>query len=320
MPAISIGVGGWAYFPGNPRNKLAACANLYDFVEVNSTFYKLPPEKLASKWRAMVPDEFQFSVRASRKLTHENHLEPTTENFKEYERNLAICKILRAFVLHFQFPPSFDVSRQVFRNWRDFFASVGKVNGLNFAIEARNERVVNDPAFQSFLSSYDIIPTGDPSRGEIFASSESKIAYSRIFGPGEHTKWIFSSVELENVKEEVLKIPATRRYVTFHNITMYEDGARMKQMVKKGDDPTPAVMGIDSLRDAIISARVKYPVSAGELISELGWRTVNMLDGRRVHVKEVLKTLPGEIQFDSLDEILDRTQAIFQGPDPGQRN
>ncbi len=91
-------------------NRLALCAKIYDYVEVNSSFYKLPQESLARKWRAMVPEDFQFSVRASRKLTHENHLAPSEDTFREYERNLTICRALRAFILHFQFPPSFEVT------------------------------------------------------------------------------------------------------------------------------------------------------------------------------------------------------------------
>ena len=303
--AISIGVGGWAYLPVKQTNKLEICAKIFDFVEVNSSFYKLPTEALARKWRTIVPELFQFSVRANRKLTHENHLEPTKQNFDEYERNLSICKLLRAFVLHFQFPPSFEVSREVVENWRGFFSSLKKEKGMNFAIEIRNKKSSENQTVRSFLDNFDIIPTSDPTRNPLEVSSNSRIQYSRVFGPGEHTKWNFSTKELESLRHIVVQTKASKRYVTFHNITMYEDGARLKELVKQdGKDLTAVFTGIDSLKQAIISEGIKYPISSEELSSKLGWRTVALPDGSRIHVDEVLGNLHESIIFDSLEDIV----------------
>ena len=98
-----VGVGGWAYLPVRHVNKLKVCSKLYDFVELNSTYYKLPLLEDASKWRKTVPEELEFTVRANSKLTHDSHLEPTEENFRIYQKTLNICDALNATVLHFQF-------------------------------------------------------------------------------------------------------------------------------------------------------------------------------------------------------------------------
>jgi uncharacterized protein YecE (DUF72 family) len=312
-----VGVGGWAYFPTKLPNKLAICAKIFDFVELNSSFYKLPQESLALKWRMSVPDGFQFSVRANRKLTHENHLEPLEQTFKEYERNLTICKALRAFVLHFQFPPSFEVTNIVLQNWRGFFGSLKKEKGLNFAIEVRNPHG-DRKGLRALMDDFDIIPTSDPSRGDIELSKSSKIAYSRVFGRGEHTKWTFSTRELEELKQKVLKAPAARRYLTFHNLTMYEDGVRMKQVLQpNGRDPEATAIGIDSLKDSIIAERIQFPIVGRELSSRLGWRTVTMPDGQRVHVDEIMKDLEGT-HFGSLGEVLDKCEPRFMSNGTGQ--
>jgi len=303
-PEISVGVGGWAYFPVR-QNKLELCAKIFDFVEVNSTFYKLPPVKLALKWRRTVPEEFEFSVRAVGRLTHENHLEPSEENFREYEKNLSICRALEAFVLHFQFPPSFEVSRQVVDNWKNFFSSARKERGLNLAIEVRNPSAANSNYLQSFFKDSDIVQTSDASKNEVRSSSRSKILYSRVFGLGDHTKWSFSTSELVSLKERVEKVPAAKRYVTFHNITMYEDGARLKNLIKEGTDPAPErPFGRDSLKQAIISSRVAFPISMKDLLSDLSWRIITTENGRRIHANEALGRLEEGLKFNSIDEIL----------------
>jgi uncharacterized protein YecE (DUF72 family) len=318
-PNIVVGTGGWAYLPVKHVNRLSMCAKLFDFAEVNSTFYKLPQEKLALNWRSSVPERFQFSVRANRRLTHESHLEPTEENFREYERNLSICRALNAFVLHFQFPPSFEVTNSVIENWRVFFTSLKKESGLNFAIEVRNQSTSRSALLKSFLENYDIIPTTDPTRGEIAVSRDSRILYSRVFGPGEHTKWSFSTAELENLKEKVSKTPAARRYVTFHNITMYEDGARLMRMLKReGNDVISPITGINSLKQAVLAERIEFPISGQELTSRLAWRTIDAGEGRWIHVNEVTQNLPKETRFESLGQVLDECQPYLESSSPGQ--
>lgn len=306
-----IGVGGWAYLPGKHQNKLIICSRLYDFVEVNSTFYKLPPLKLVEKWRSSVEENFEFSVRANRKLTHEKHLEPVEENYSEYTKNQAVCEALRASVLHFQFPRSFEISKSVISNWRDFFSTVGPAKRTRIAFEVRNKPSASSSILVSFLSDFDIIPSGDPSTNDIGISNDSKIQYSRVFGPGEHTKWSFSTSELESLKEKVMKTPGTKRYLTFHNMTMYEDGARMRAIVRPGgSEPRPRVSALESMREALVAERISYPIAQSELSSRLGWRIVGSEGGQRIHADEVIKEMPESASFDSLDEVL-RTYRRF---------
>jgi len=159
---------------------------------------------------------------------------------------------------------------------------------------------------RSFLADFDIIPTTDISRNQkLEISSHSKILYSRIFGAGEKTKWTFSSDELMQLKEKVEKLaPTTRKYITFHNITMYEDGARMKNVIKEGRDILPRrEVGLDSLRRAMIAARVEFPVSKVDLMKELAWRTIDIGKDTSIHPDLVLRDLP-EGTFSSLNDVL----------------
>jgi uncharacterized protein YecE (DUF72 family) len=76
---IRIGCSGWNYahwrervYPkGLPtRRWLEHHATLFDTVEVNTTFYRLPKRSAVAGWVEQTPESFVFAVKASRYLTH----------------------------------------------------------------------------------------------------------------------------------------------------------------------------------------------------------------------------------------------------------
>jgi uncharacterized protein YecE (DUF72 family) len=93
---IRIGCSGWNYthwrevvYPkGLPQSRwLEHYATLFDTVEVNSTFYRLPRKDAVARWVEQTPEDFVFAVKASRYLTHIKRLTdlgPGAERF--YER------------------------------------------------------------------------------------------------------------------------------------------------------------------------------------------------------------------------------------------
>jgi len=63
---LRVGCGGWWGYPGG----LAAYARRFDFVEVNTTYYRLPTPETARGWRTQAgpASEFEFAVKAPRTL------------------------------------------------------------------------------------------------------------------------------------------------------------------------------------------------------------------------------------------------------------
>ncbi|HEX2413046.1 MAG TPA: DUF72 domain-containing protein [Solirubrobacteraceae bacterium] len=79
MKPVRIGCSGWNYadwrervYPkGLPATRwLEYYATLFDTVEVNSTFYRLPRREAVARWVEQTPPEFVFAVKASQYLTH----------------------------------------------------------------------------------------------------------------------------------------------------------------------------------------------------------------------------------------------------------
>jgi hypothetical protein len=80
---VRIGCSGWSYdewrgglYPeGLPaRRRLERYAEVFDTVEVNATFYRLPKESTVRDWTEQVPGDFRFAVKSSRYLTHMKRL------------------------------------------------------------------------------------------------------------------------------------------------------------------------------------------------------------------------------------------------------
>jgi uncharacterized protein YecE (DUF72 family) len=57
-----------------PKRWLEHYATLFDTVEVNSTFYRLPKRSAVEGWVEQSPPDFVFTIKASRYLTHVKRL------------------------------------------------------------------------------------------------------------------------------------------------------------------------------------------------------------------------------------------------------
>jgi uncharacterized protein YecE (DUF72 family) len=91
--AIRVGTSGYQYrhwrgvlYPrGVPVSSwLAHYASYFDTVELNATFYRLPTESAADRWRASVPLGFLFAVKGSRYLTHLKRLREAGEGLDRF--------------------------------------------------------------------------------------------------------------------------------------------------------------------------------------------------------------------------------------------
>lgn len=76
---IHIGTSGWSYehwrgsfYPDDLAScdRLAYYAQQFGSVEINSSFYHLPAEATLQHWYETTPDDFVFSAKASRYITH----------------------------------------------------------------------------------------------------------------------------------------------------------------------------------------------------------------------------------------------------------
>jgi uncharacterized protein YecE (DUF72 family) len=71
--------GGFYPADAKPDDFLRLYAQRVDAVELNNTFYRVPPEDQFDRWAAQVRDGFRFAVTASRRLTSFGRVEGVDE-------------------------------------------------------------------------------------------------------------------------------------------------------------------------------------------------------------------------------------------------
>jgi uncharacterized protein YecE (DUF72 family) len=132
MDKPRIGVAGWSLprraaeaFPaeGSGLQRYAARLNC---AEINSTFYRSHRPGVLERWAASTPDDFRFSVKAPKAVTHELRLVDCEARLAQFAGEIAALGDKLGPVL-FQLPPSFaydpDISRRAFEHWRGLFDS-----------------------------------------------------------------------------------------------------------------------------------------------------------------------------------------------------
>lgn len=116
MASIRIGCSGWNYrswagdfYPqGCPQRRwLEHYATVFDTVEVNTTFYRLPRRDAVARWVEQTPPGFLFTVKSSRYLTHMKRLTDMDQGVRKlWERLEPLTASPKCGPILWQLPPN----------------------------------------------------------------------------------------------------------------------------------------------------------------------------------------------------------------------
>ena len=88
-------------------------AERFPTVEINYTFYRMPNEKLVGGWAAQTPSAYKLTLKASRKITHDNRLKKTGAIVSSFCQVAASLGDKLGAIL-FQLPPNLKKDLAVF--------------------------------------------------------------------------------------------------------------------------------------------------------------------------------------------------------------
>ena len=89
-------------------------AERFRTVEINYTFYRIPNEKLLANWAAATPDNFSFTLKAPRRITHDSKLQRCEDLLQSFCRTARTLGPKLATLL-FQLPPTFKKDAAVLK-------------------------------------------------------------------------------------------------------------------------------------------------------------------------------------------------------------
>ncbi len=114
VSSVYVGCSGWSYdawlghfYPANLERKefLKYYSQVFDFVEIDSSFYSPPNLFMTKRWASITPDNFRFAAKFPRSITHEKRL---ADPEKELRYFFYVMRPLRhkLLALLLQLPPS----------------------------------------------------------------------------------------------------------------------------------------------------------------------------------------------------------------------
>ncbi len=114
-----IGCSGWSYkswvgpfYPRGtrPSDFLSLYSRVFDAVEIDSTFYSIPDRSAVAKWYASTPDNFIFTAKMPKTITHERQLSNCGVQLSYFLESVKMLREKLGCVL-LQFPHSFSLER-----------------------------------------------------------------------------------------------------------------------------------------------------------------------------------------------------------------
>jgi len=221
-PLIHIGTSGWSYehwagkfYPEELKKNewLNYYSDVFDTVEINSSFYHLPEQKTFITWRGKTPVDFVFSVKVSRYITHIKRLSDCKgplDRFLEAADGLGD----KSGPFLFQLPPNLKKDRTVFENFLKILPPDYK-----FAFEFRNESWFTEEIYQ-LLEQYGCAIVISSSPGFPYKEKiTANFCYIRMHGAGELYRSRYSKDELKKISCLVKKNlnKNIENYVYFNN-------------------------------------------------------------------------------------------------------
>jgi uncharacterized protein YecE (DUF72 family) len=116
LGTVRIGISGWTYAPWRgtfypaklPRDReLAYAANRLSSIEINGTFYSLQRPENYAKWTAETPDDFVFSVKGPRFITHIRRLKDSRLALANFAASGLLRLGRKLGPILWQLPPNF---------------------------------------------------------------------------------------------------------------------------------------------------------------------------------------------------------------------
>ncbi len=212
-------------------------------VELQSTFYKLPREETARRWREEAPPDFEFTLKAWQGVTHRansptyrkakvnipeekrpfyGHFQPSEEVRQAWEETLRIARALQASTIVLQCPPNFKDTEENIRNLQVFFRNAN-VPDIRLALELR--AVWNPEIVRNICREYGIIHCVDPFKEDALTEG---VYYFRLHGspPGPKMySYRYTETDFQQLATRINSLLEKEGeiYLLFNNLNMWND-------------------------------------------------------------------------------------------------
>lgn len=243
MNRILIGTSGWiykswnkAFYPDDLRKgeHLEFYATQFPTVEINATFYRLPPLSMVKGWRERAPANFLYAVKGSRFITHMKKLANLGGGVNRFICRIQPLKQHLGPVL-WQLPP--NLGRDLKR--LDQFLSRTPAS-MRHAVEFRHRSWYEDPAVFDVLRKHNAAHVSLSSLAmPMDLTTTTDFIYIRFHGLQNGAAHDYSRAELEPWAEFIRQQAGDRKtvFVYFNNDLNVRAPVNAKTLMEMVDAP-----------------------------------------------------------------------------------
>jgi len=159
MAKVHVGTMGWSYnfWVGNfyptgtaPDKYLSEYSKHFDTVEVDNTFYRIPYESTVTNWKDQTPDNFLFSLKFPRIVTHVRLLKNCRETVDVFIKRVSKLENKLGPLL-IQLP--YEFKPEHIETLSSFISNLPQE--YRYVVEVRNKKLLGDELY-TLLRKYDV--------------------------------------------------------------------------------------------------------------------------------------------------------------------
>ena len=152
-----VGCSGWSYtawqgpfYPSTMDNSkwLEYYSKVFDCVEIDSSFYRIPNVFTVKNWSKITPSKFRFTAKFPKVITHEKRLKNVDNELRLFFKAMEPLHS-KLLALLIQLPPSLDITEGL-QGLREIIPILD--NRFRYAIEIRNHSWFQDLAYNFFAN------------------------------------------------------------------------------------------------------------------------------------------------------------------------
>lgn len=201
------------------KSRLAYYALQQNSIEINSSFYRLPLAATVSKWADMVPDDFRFTFKLWKEVTHNKGLLFKQEDVNRFMEVVKYAGKKKGSIL-VQFPPSLTIAS--IQQLAELLAVLNEANNQHWdiAVEFRHRSWYEEDVFDLLRENNAGMVLQDmPASASPLITTSDAFVYLRFHGPEGRYKGSYGdgilyeySIYIQEWQQEVKTV-----YVYFNN-------------------------------------------------------------------------------------------------------
>ena len=203
---LYIGCSGWSYsswqgpfYPLSIENRawLPYYSQIFDYVEIDSTFYNIPSELMVKNWNKRTPDNFRFTAKFPKIITHDKKFKNVEKDLELFYKRMEPLKD-KILSLLIQLPPSYKLKEGLedFRSHYFFFEG-----DFRYAVEVRHASWFSDLAYNFFKNHNIAMVWSQMDRLQTPPIVTSDFVYLRLIGDRRLADDQFGKIQIDRTEE-----------------------------------------------------------------------------------------------------------------------